>query len=326
MKDPALLSMKYIERRLDMDRETLRAIASKRETLYRPFHRQVIGTTKVRHIDNPAESLKRIQRRIARLIFQHAPPPPSMFGAIPGRSANDNAREHEGARTAVRIDLADCFPNINDRMVFQGMVDVLGCSTRTAGLLTQLVTVAYHLPQGAPSSPMVANMILTPLAKKLHDLSKRMGIKATMYVDDIILSGTRAEEAIEPIIALIHTAGHRVRTKKIQVMRSRRESIRITGAVVNRELSGGNQRLHQIRNDILDAGTLGVSVPQWKLDSIAGKIQWVSQVSARQGKTLRRFAESHLPLMGQDFGEAPDRELRSDCTCDLGRFARRQVP
>lgn len=84
-----------------------------------------------------------------------------------------------------------------------------------ADLLTRLTTLEGHLPQGAPTSGALANLILSPLDLILEDIGARLGLVVTRYVDNIDFSGVRTREAILPTIAALQQAGFSVGRKKV---------------------------------------------------------------------------------------------------------------
>src|SRR5207248_2795265 len=113
-------------------------------------------------------------------------------------------------------------------------------------LLTRLVTINCALPEGAPTSSKLAGLALIPLYEELNELAREMALEFSMFVDDIGLSGERAELAIERAVRVMQHHGYRVRANKIRVMRANAAQ-RVTGLSVNRKLSVDRDFVRAIR-------------------------------------------------------------------------------
>lgn len=204
-----LVSMRQVEFVLGKSREDLRKIASYAGRYYHPFdRRREIGKGKWRHIDNPKGELKLLQKRIQKHILSKINLPDTMVGGIPGRSIRANAKIHEGQQRLVTLDLKNCFPRTTDLKVFEAYRKILKCSSEIASLLTKLTTFQKRLPQGAPTSSILANFTLLPMHDEICAIAKKFDLRCSIYVDDIAFSGVSAYEAIDEIIYAIQRHGH----------------------------------------------------------------------------------------------------------------------
>ena len=148
-----------------------------------------------RTIDAPVPELKYIQRCL-NVIFQtlHTPHAAAM-GFVPGRSVADNAMRHLGQNYVYNIDLKDFFPSISSGRLFKRLQAKPFClNAELASLITDLCCHAdaegrHVLPQGAPTSPTITNIVCERLDRKLQQLAKAYGLKYTRYADDITFSG-----------------------------------------------------------------------------------------------------------------------------------------
>jgi hypothetical protein len=168
-----------------------------------------------RLLEIPSPLLRRTQRRLHDLLLKHVPAHPAAHGFRPGRSAVTNAVEHCGRAVVLRFDLTDFFPSIPAGRVF-GLFRTLGYPEPVVRLLASLCTVrlprpawatrpnpardgsdypkwvrlnARHLPQGAPTSPAVANLVAYRLDRRLAALAEACGATYTRYADDFTFSG-----------------------------------------------------------------------------------------------------------------------------------------
>jgi Reverse transcriptase (RNA-dependent DNA polymerase) len=292
-----LLSTHRLAQLLAVGHGDLRAVAAHVGGFYEPFdRRKTRDEGKWRHIDNPNEKLKDIQRRIQRLILRRFHFPETMLGGVRKRSITDNASFHIDQPVVATIDLRDCFPRTSNQAVFAAFRRELHCSTAVGSLLTQLTTLHRHVPQGAPTSLSVVNLTLLPLHDAILTITKSFGLRASLWVDDITVSGGRAREAIGPIIGAVTSHGHAVRCKKIFVYTAAHAQ-RVTGVVVNRKTSAGHLRIQEIRGRIIDLANQRL-IAENDLISVRGQITQVKSICESQGESLERLAERILPASG----------------------------
>ena len=316
-------SPKGLARHLGWRLHDLESLAGSAARLYSPFdRRRVAGVGKWRHIDKPLPPLLEIQRRIHRLLLRDLSLPETIFG-VRGRGVIDNAAVHVGKETVVCLDLYQCYPQISDRDVFRSWTDKLGFGHRTASLLTKLTTRRYRLPQGSPTSPMLAVVVLLDMYEEIQNLAAKLDVTVSFYADDITISGEGADRALGHVIEIIHAHGHRVSRSKIKVMRRNRDEQRVTGIVTGDELSVGGERLHSIRDEILGL-SLEPNIIDTDLKRIQGRIEYVRSVNAREAEPLLRLSELHLPDVGAG-GKRPRTDEVRRCARSRRCLARRAL-
>jgi RNA-directed DNA polymerase len=141
----------------------------------------------VRAIEAPGEKLKALQRCVLRRLLNPLPAAPCITGFTPGRSIVDNAAPHAGREVVINLDLADFFPSISAGRV-QAAFRGLGWNEEAALILSRICTYEGRLPQDAPTSPAVSNLVCRRLDRRLDALARRVGGQYTRYADDITLS------------------------------------------------------------------------------------------------------------------------------------------
>lgn len=145
-----------------------------------------------RVIHEPRAKLKVLQEKVLQFLEQNAAPAkPCVHGFTTGRSIVTNAQKHCSPQTKflLNIDLKDYFPSINFyrvRGIF--MKKPFSCSHAVATVLAQICTHNNELPQGAPTSPFLANLASRRLDAELMDLAKRHRATYTRYADDMTFS------------------------------------------------------------------------------------------------------------------------------------------
>lgn len=140
-----------------------------------------------RAIEAPNDKLKALQRRILQRLLNPLPMHPAATGFVRGRSIVDNARPHVGRGVVINLDLADFFSSITAERVttaFRG----LGWSAEAATILSRICTHEGRLPQGAPTSPAISNLVCRRLDERLTKLVKRFDGRYTRYADDMTIS------------------------------------------------------------------------------------------------------------------------------------------
>lgn len=316
-----LVSMRRLESLLGWDRADIRRVAARAGWYYEPFDRRRHDHDKWRHIDNPTAALKALQSRIYRAILQTLPFDENVVGGIKGRSTRDNAALHIDAPTLVTLDIKSCFPNVTDLAIYKVFRHTLEYSGEIADLMTKLTTFQHRLPQGAPTSSVLANLVMLPLHLEVAKIAYVYDLSWSVYVDDIAYSGLRAREAIAPTIAALKRIGHSVRAAKVQVKSSASQQ-KLTGIVINRKLSAGRERIGDIRAAILELATRDTAVFDYEIASINGKINHVASINEAQGTSLQRLATALLPTATAHGTRARRGEIRGCHRMSRHRYRR----
>lgn len=312
-------SLKYIERLLGVGRVALRKVAYRVGAYYDPYDEEQIrpnGKTKLRHIDNPNEELKYIQRKILNriLLKQMLLLPEGMIGGIAGKSIRDNAQPHLNQEMVITIDIKDCFPNITDYMILKVWKNIVGCGTESARLLTKLTTFRTILPQGAPTSNALCNLSLLPLFKSIKTYADENRIAFTLYVDDITVSGKTIDvlPAISVIIKKIQKNGFGVRREKIGIMPANNQQ-KVTGLNANKKLNIAQRKIEEIRKQIIAIARRSNGIAKSEHNSIKGTIQYVKTVSKDKAERLNEFAEMILPKTFIEKEESIEKAVTRKC-------------
>ena len=148
-----------------------------------------------RRIDAPVRTLKYIQRLIHESLTRVYGAHPAVHGFLSNRSVVTNAQNHLARRYVLNIDLADFFPSITRQRIFGRLVAApYSFDPKVANLIASLSTNAYsQLPQGSPSSPVIANIVAAELDADIAKLCGPLGCWYTRYADDITISTSRSK-------------------------------------------------------------------------------------------------------------------------------------
>lgn len=288
----SILSRNCLSWRLGIPRESLEDLALDAVRNYHPFSLRLPGK-KPRLIDNPSPRLRDVQRKINQGILKKLEFPAYLHGGIKGRSSRTNASMHLGRSLVVRLDLEDFFPSVTDQQVYSVWRALLGCSESVASLLTTLTTYRGRLPQGAPTSSLIANLVLRDADLEIKAAAVRVGCSFTRYVDDLIFSGDRSADLISDVLQILCQSGFRVSRGKLALMPGSTLQ-EVTGLSVNSRQgpSVPRYRRDQIRAAI--HGLKDVSVDAGfhrEVESIRGRISHVASTNPGSARSLLRYLE-----------------------------------
>ena len=179
---------------LDLSPSELKKIWYYRARMYQHFS-IAKGENKVRLISAPDERLKLLQRKLSKKLTELYRPRNPVHGFVAERSIKTNALAHLHRRFVVNIDVKDFFPTITQKRV-EGMLSSLGIDARVVEIIAQICCNNAQLPQGAPSSPVISNMICFRLDRELMGFTKETRCIYTRYADDITLSSHQPPSAL----------------------------------------------------------------------------------------------------------------------------------
>jgi RNA-directed DNA polymerase len=200
-----------------------------------------------RIITAPRVFLKTIQRYILDCILSPLPLHPAATGFRRGFNCSMGAGQHVGCRFLWNIDIANFFPSITQKQI-TSVFESIGYPSSAAYFLSGLCCLEKRLPQGAPTSPALANLAVTSLDKALSTMSEKAGINYTRYADDLSFSSNNplSQAFRKKVIAAIHKVGFKLQRRKTRLMgpKIRRE---VTGLTVNDRVSIPRFRRRQLR-------------------------------------------------------------------------------
>ena len=152
----------------------------------------------VRVISAPVRGLKSILTSLNTILQALYEPSKHAMGFVPGRSVVDNAKIHIGQHYVYNLDLQDFFPSIDKSRIWKRLtIKPFNFPSKLADVIAGLCTMRleveggeprYVLPQGAPTSPTLTNIICEKLDRQLGGLAKKYGLRYSRYADDITFS------------------------------------------------------------------------------------------------------------------------------------------
>ena len=295
-----------------------------RSSKLRHYHYRILAkdSGSIRLIEAPKQALKKVQQRILSGILDKVPAHSATHGFVKGRSIKTYVAPHVGQRVVLRMDLRDFFPSFRAARIQsffrtlgypEAVADLLGgiCTNATprdvwrqvrfAGDPVQLWGVRSfytqpHLPQGAPTSPALANLCSYRLDCRLAGLAKSVGVHYTRYADDLAFSGDeRFKERVERfsthVAAILLEEGFAVHHRKTRIMR---EGVRqrLAGLVTNQHPNIPRRDFDRLKATLTNCVRTGPESqnreahPNFRLH-LVGRVSFVEMINPVKGKRLR---------------------------------------
>jgi RNA-directed DNA polymerase len=227
------------------------------ESFYRPFRlRKRRGGSRL--IEAPHHELKMVQHWLQRNLTRNLTVHDAAHGFRREHSIVTNAGHHVGRPLMVKYDAKDFFGSVEEAVVFR-IFRRIGYTRLVAHLLTRLTTLGGALPQGAPTSPDLANVAAYRLDARLSGLSGRHDVVYTRYADDLTLSGggvasSKFRRSVEHIM---RDSGFSPNERKTVFLR-RSDQQRVTGVVVNDRAGWPRATRRWLRQEVYYLAKYGV--------------------------------------------------------------------
>ena len=279
-----------------------------------------------RLIEAPKPRLKTLQKLILTEILDRIPAHTAAHGFVRGRSTKSFAAPHVGQRVVLRMDLRDFFPSIFSGRV-QAFFRMAGYPDEVSSFLAGICTNAVadtvwtphrlrigverafelrrqyggrHLPQGAPTSPALANFCAYRLDCRLTGLATAAGAVYTRYADDLAFSGgenfgRRVDRFADHVGAIVLEEGFEAHYRKTRVMRAGVRQA-LAGLVVTERLNVSRAEFDGLKATLTNCVRMG---PEGQnRDGVAdfrahllGRVGFVESVNAARGAKLRGLFE-----------------------------------
>ncbi len=277
---------------LECSKEELRAYIYNKNSNYRSFEipKKSGGT---RQIEAPTQPLKIIQRWVLDQILCNVSISVHAFGFRKKKSIVDNAKNHKERECVINIDIVNFFTSIKGLEVYK-VYRYLGYTKQVSSVLTMLSTKDDSLPQGAPTSPYLSNIICKKMDKRISKLAQSIGANYSRYADDITLSGPMdIKNYLCTIKKIIVNEGFCVNDKKIRIQfQNQRQTV--TGLVVNQEVSVPKEEIRSLIQEIYYCKKYGVNGHLRKRgiknsgykDHLYGKAYFIKMVNQELGLKL----------------------------------------
>ena len=292
-----LTSVNMLARQLGLTAKQLYFIAYNLERFYTVY--QIPKKNgKFRTIEAPSALLKKIQRKILKkLVSRHTSKVAMAFEKK--RNIIQNAKLHLKQPVIVGLDVKDFFPSLKFELVWKYFRDQ-NIAREPARLIATLCTFKGHLPQGAVTSPFLANRLLREFDETMLHRCHQAKVNYSRYADDITLSGSVSNDLKEKLLSFVreglHLYGLQLNNEKIRILR-RNNRQEVTGIVVNEKLQAPRELRRTLRQKMYYLNRYWEN--DWQkmtendLDKLLGQVNFVWSID----KNNSEFAEYRKQLL-----------------------------
>lgn len=248
----------------------------------------------------PTEWLKALQGLLYQNVLSKIALHKSCQGFRKDASILTNARPHAKSEVVINIDLEDFFPSISAARVYSMLSAVLKTALNDSEirLITRAATRKGALPQGAPTSPVLANIIAKRLDKRLAGAASKNGMKYTRYADDLTFSGKTQVVAALPLIRqIIKEEGFTISAKKFRIIR-RGNRQEVTGLTVNEKVTVPRMKRKWLRaavHHLANGKPVTLNGKALSPNELRGHLAFIGSVHPELAAKYTPLLAKHLP-------------------------------
>jgi RNA-directed DNA polymerase len=232
---PIIFNFDHLSLLLGRNKEYLASVVNSPDNHYREFKIKK-RSGRFRKITTPYPALLEMQYWIYHNILKTVPLHSSAHGFTYKKSIITNSKIHAGEKHLLKLDLKDFFPSIKNNRIIH-IFKELGYPNIIAFYLAQICCFDNCLPQGAPTSPILSNIVARKIDKRLIHLAKKFDLKYTRYADDLTFSGSSISAIfITYVNDIIVDEGFTVNETKTRLYQQKSKRI-VTGiSVIEKEI------------------------------------------------------------------------------------------
>lgn len=211
----------------------------------------------MRELSEPLPDLKCIQTWILREILCNIPISPYAKAYVPGRSIKDNARFHRKQPCLLTLDVCDFFGSIHFGSVRRAFIQ-MGYQKKLATVLANLCCLRGALPQGAPTSPYLSNIVMLDIDERLGAIARERNWRYTRYADDISFSGNiEIPFLFKNVRSILGQMNLKINASKTRIAKPNARQI-VTGIVVNEKMQIPKTKRKFIRQQVYYIKKFGI--------------------------------------------------------------------
>ena len=293
-----------LEKDLGFSRRTLYTAANH---IHKHYHSVKIpkGNGDFRQLYVPSKALKLLQRCIATRLLSFEEISPYATAYKLGGCTKMNASLHVGKPVLLKLDIKKFFDNIGYDLLKEKVFTDKKYSEQISSLLSILCLYMGALPQGAPTSPIISNIIMRDFDNKIGEWCNERNIAYTRYCDDMTFSGE-----FEPmdIIKLVKRELKKLNlslNKKKTIVARKGQKQTVTGIVVNEKLSISNSYKKKLRQEMYYCMKFGIEehlkrintseAPEIYAQKLLGKINYILSIE-QDNKEMKKYRKWLMSL------------------------------
>lgn len=204
----------------------------------------------IRQIHSPDSSLKFVQYRILHYILEKIDVSPYATAYIKGKKLKDNAEPHINHKYLLKMDITDFFGSITYLQVISAAFNSNRFPPQIGAMLTSLCCLDDVLPQGAPTSPMLSNIVMKNFDDIIGNWCKEHNISYTRYCDDLTFSADKPLYNVYlKVKNMLEKRGFEINESKTKFI-SNSSSQRVTGLTVNEKVTIPREYKRELRQEL----------------------------------------------------------------------------
>lgn len=274
----------------------------------------------IRTITSPVKQLKQIQSCINLILQLQFKSHHASHGFLHNRNIVSNARKHIYKKFVINVDIENFFPSVEFRRI-KAVLELAPFSLTKSRepisfLIANLCAEGGVLPQGAPTSPILTNIVCQRLDRKLFALSKELKCAYSRYADDITFSSNKDLDSniILQIGNVVEKEGFKLKSSKSRIQ-SYKERQEVTGLIVNRKVNVNRKYIRNIRAVLFNYEKYGRDYAQKRFDSfwvkneikpppfevsLLGKIHFAGMVRGKNDPLYKKLLDRYNFLFNSD--------------------------
>lgn len=268
--------------------KTIYAISNRVESNYQIFKIKKYNGS-YRTIYSPKPTLKHLQKNILHNILNNKQISKYAKAYHQNISLKDNALPHTNQKVILKLDIIDFFENISFYDIYQTCFPEVYFPKPIGQLLTYLCTYESRLPQGAPTSAYISNLVMKEFDEELGSWCEQNNIAYTRYSDDMTFSGDfNPHEVISKVRKMLYRLNLKINNKKIKVI-YHHQCQKVTGLVVNEKVRVSAKYRDKVRQEIYYIKKYGLlnhlnkigfqEEPTKYLNTLYGKVLYILSIN-----------------------------------------------
>ena len=228
----------------------------------KPYYKLIMLRKKnggLRYINSPKPRLKYAQLSILRHILEYIDVSPYATAYVKGKKLKDNAEPHTNHKYLLKMDITDFFGSITYLQVISSAFNSKRFPIQIGAILTSLCCLDDVLPQGAPTSPALSNIVMKNFDDIIGAWCKKRNIVYTRYCDDLTFSANvPLYNVYVKVKDMLLKRGFEINEDKTKFI-TNSTSQRVTGLTVNEKVSIPREYKRKLRQDIYYALKFGLA-------------------------------------------------------------------
>lgn len=290
--------MASLAKTLGLGLSELESLATQANNLYRVAKEIEKADGTIRRTYDARKPLKQVQQQIKRAILDTVFYPTYLTGSLKGRDHKLNASLHSQAKIVISEDISQFFPSTTANITNAIWRNFFGFSSEVSNCLTQLTTLNNELPQGASTSPQLANLVFWRNEPRLQVELAAMGLTYSRFVDDIAASSqtTITDEcktsAIAAIYRLLKRYGYKPKREKHSIVTAKDRMV-VTKLTINQKPSLAKKAQSKIRSKVhhlvaqTAEGIAGVNSPK-DIARVSGHVEHLARFNPGKAAVLKK--------------------------------------